>query len=202
MDYVLDLIVDSGIDNILLLAGYNGEQIRKHYENWREGIRIQTFIEHEPMGTGGALKQAESLLDDVFLLVNGDTYLEINYAELYRSLADFDGVICAFNSEGSGSSRVEQNNIQVGDGRILRYAKGTGDSSLSHVDSGAGVFRKAALNYAPNQPQFSFEEYIWPILVEKGSLGYFETSSKPFDIGTPERYDVFADYIAQKRGER
>ena len=85
--HLLELLRNQGIDDVVLCIGYLGEQVRDFFGNGESlGIRIQYSQEEERLlGTGGALKQAQSLLDDCFFVINGDVYLPVDYTELERA---------------------------------------------------------------------------------------------------------------------
>ncbi len=196
LDYIIDLLLNAKIQDILLLAGFNGHQIEERYQ--KSGIKnatIKVIVEPKPLGTGGALVNATSSLNETFILINGDTFLDIDYQKLYESIGQYEGMICAYSNQEYGERRFERNNISVTGSRISMYAKQSDDSTLTHVDAGAGVFTKNCLNLAPDQESFSFEENIWPQLIANESMGLFETDSPPYDIGTPERHKIFNEYL-------
>ena len=84
--HLLELLKSQGCSDIILCIGYLAEQVKDFFGNGKRfGLSIQYSEERgELRGTGGALKQAQSLLDNYFLVINGDTYLPIDYTELAR----------------------------------------------------------------------------------------------------------------------
>jgi D,D-heptose 1,7-bisphosphate phosphatase len=82
LDVLLFEIGRHGIKEVLLLAGFEGEQIRRYAAATplavRFGLKIDVVVEHSPAGTGGALKRAQDQLADPFLLINGDTWFDVN----------------------------------------------------------------------------------------------------------------------------
>jgi len=87
LQHLLELLKRQGIDDVILCIGYLREQIKDFLQNGeRLEIRIRYSEENERLlGTGGALKQAQNLLDDHFFVINGDTYLPIDYTEIERA---------------------------------------------------------------------------------------------------------------------
>ena len=70
-----------GITEVIICVGYMKEQIIDHIGSGnRLGVKVGYAVEEEPLGTGGALKNAESLLagQDSFFMVNGDILTELD----------------------------------------------------------------------------------------------------------------------------
>src|SRR5581483_1322783 len=83
IEHQIELLRASGVRRFLLLVGYLGEQIEAHLgDGARYGVTIEYSYEPTPLGTGGALKNAADKLEDDFLLINGDTLLELDYKAL------------------------------------------------------------------------------------------------------------------------
>lgn len=75
--YVIQAVVKSGIDGIVLVTGYQRERIQSHFgagEDW--GVPIEYAVQEKQLGTGHAILQAESHVDGSFLVLNGDRILE------------------------------------------------------------------------------------------------------------------------------
>ena len=68
--------------------GYLHEHIERHCgDGSRWGLKVRYSVEPSPLGTGGALKRAEAALADTFLLLNGDSFLELDlggFVEFHR----------------------------------------------------------------------------------------------------------------------
>ena len=83
LDYLLDEASRYGFSRCLMLCGYRAESIQKAYEGRTvRGMRIETVVEAEPAGTGGALARAADRLDELFFLVNGDSLFDCNWLAL------------------------------------------------------------------------------------------------------------------------
>jgi mannose-1-phosphate guanylyltransferase len=70
-----------GISEVIVCVGYMKEQIIEHIGSGsRLGVKVGYAVEEEPLGTGGALKNAESLLakQDSFFMINGDILTELD----------------------------------------------------------------------------------------------------------------------------
>ena len=70
---------------VLLLCHYKGVKFYKKYHNQKiNGLLIKCIIEKEPLGTLKSLINAKNKLENFFLLSNGDTFFDINIADLYK----------------------------------------------------------------------------------------------------------------------
>ena len=73
----LNLLHSQGFNSFLLLAGYGSQYIIDYFED--SSLKVEYSVELSPLGTGGCLLYAKNKLDDRFLLLNGDSYLDIDY---------------------------------------------------------------------------------------------------------------------------
>lgn len=186
LEHQLDLIRRQGVERVLLLVGYLYDVIERHFEDGRRfGLRIQYSREASPMGTAGALRQAGDLLEDRWLLLNGDTYLDADYAAM---AGRFDRATCEVLMAVYGNEdRIAANNVRLGPGgRVECYDKRQADKA-THVDAGAYVFRKQALQHIPPGRPASLEGDLFPDLARDGGLAGYPVTRRYYDIGTFER---------------
>ena len=89
LEYLLDALWTGGIQEVLLSVGYRSDDIIKHFGNRYRGTIVHYCIETQPLGTGGAIAHALSQQpDEVALVLNGDTFLGIDYRRLLRWYAE------------------------------------------------------------------------------------------------------------------
>jgi mannose-1-phosphate guanylyltransferase len=84
-----------GVDTIVVLAGYLYEKLIEFLGSGRKfGVRVVYSIEEKPLGTAGALKNAEGVLgSEPFLAVNGDIITNINIAKLVKAVSESPNVL-------------------------------------------------------------------------------------------------------------
>jgi D-glycero-alpha-D-manno-heptose 1-phosphate guanylyltransferase len=83
--YQLDYWIRQGVDRFVLSVGYRHESIMAYFGAAYRGIAVDYSVEQTPLGTGGGLLLALERLDGgqrPFLLLNGDTYFEVDLATL------------------------------------------------------------------------------------------------------------------------
>lgn len=190
LEYQLQMLKKNGFNDFILCTGYLGEKIEEYFGNGEKmGIRIKYSKENEPLGTGGALKNAEEYVEDKFALIYGDSYLDIDYKKL---ILDFEkrrkmGITVAFEN----NPKIVPNNMQAGKkNKVLKYDKKQ-EGQSNCVEAGVHVFKKNILNFIPKNSVFSLEEELLPILIKKKELYAHITNKKFYDIGTFDRLKIF-----------
>jgi len=188
LEHQLRRLSEQSIRNIVLLTGYLGEQIESYFgDGSRMGLSLQYSCEPIPMGTGGALREARSLLEDTFLVIYGDSYLPIDYAAVYQQLSESSalGLLVVYDNGYEDTS--VRNNVDVDETSVvIRYEKDSPDA-LRYVEAGVLAFRKAMLDLIPSQGAASLEKEVFPQLIAQHSLIAHVTRQRFYDIGTPER---------------
>ena len=84
LEHQMDYWIKQGINRFILSVGYLKDLIIQHFGNTYKGVPIEYAIEHEPLGTGGGLLLAEKGLTEPFLVLNGDTFIEVDLDNLYE----------------------------------------------------------------------------------------------------------------------
>jgi NDP-sugar pyrophosphorylase family protein len=192
LQHQLELLSAARISQALLLVGYLGEQIQQCFgDGAKLGIRISYSFESSPLGTGGALKNAESQLQDDFILVNGDTYLAIAYGALLRKFAEvnYAALIVTYKKPENASQDVPANqvpnNLAVGtDGVVTAYQK-RDPEGMNHIDAGVIVLKKEMLARLPADQVCSLEEETYPRLIAEREMRAWVTSEPFYDMGSP-----------------
>ncbi|MGH1487843.1 MAG: nucleotidyltransferase family protein [Acidimicrobiales bacterium] len=193
----LRMLTEQGITNIVLLTGYMGEVVEDYFGDGSNfGAKLSYSQEPEPLGTGGALKLAQPLLEDSFMVLFGDSYLPVDYPEVGKTLLDstWAGLIVAYDN--SQDTDVENNVALDEDGNVVLYQKGGGDDRLRYVESGVLAFRRQVLDLIAPDTVVSLENEIYPQLIAAGQLGACPTEERFYDIGTPDRLEDFRRILA------
>jgi mannose-1-phosphate guanylyltransferase len=192
LQHQLELLRGAGIEKALLLVAYLGEQIQEYFGyGTKFGCDILYSFEPSPLGTGGALKHAEAQLQDEFVLLNGDTYLAIDYRGLAKQFAaaSSSALIVAYEKPAGVLQDIPAsllpNNLGVNsDGVVTAYRK-RNPEGLSHIDAGVIVLKKEILRGLPAGQKCSLEEEIYPSLIERGEMRARVTREPFYDMGSP-----------------
>lgn len=195
LQHQLELLSSFGIRRIVLLVAYLGEQIENHFGDGRAlNVQLAYSREPAPVGTGGALKNAEALLGEEFLVLNGDTYLAIDYAAMASAFHASNAMAMIVAYENC-EERIPSNLALSSDGRVSAYRK-RDPRGLTHVDAGVIAVRREVLDEIPADRACSLEEEIFPRLIEKGQMQAWITKEPFYDMGSPAGLEALSARLA------
>ena len=183
LEHLVRQLAGQGFPEILLLVGYRGEIIESHFGDGSAfGLRVRYHWEAEPLGTGGALKLAESLILGRFILLYGDLYRDFDYVRF----SDRHANTLAVYPYVDGLTTIACANVGLDqEGKhVARYLKGDPSAGLTHVDAGFGIFGSEVLELLPSGHS-SFEQKVYPTLAASGNLEAELVDRRFFDIGNP-----------------
>lgn len=194
LEHQVNHLKESGIKKFLFCIGYLGEQIEEYFgDGERFGVSIQYSVEDKPLGTGGALKNAEDKLEEDFVLVNGDTYNPIDIKEVveFYNTKEKKGLVVLYDNH----EKIVENNISLGeDGLITAYDKES-SAGMTHVDAGVYVFNKSVLSLIPKDKKVSLETEIFQQLIRQKELVGYATGHRFYDIGTLKRFKKIEEVL-------
>lgn len=192
LEHMLLMLKRNSLRNILLCIGYLGDKIESYFgDGDRHGIEIKYSHEKEPIGTAGALKLAEGLLEEEFLVLYGDSYLDIDYGAFIDFFKNHKavGAVAIYNN-ASGDTGVK-NNIALEGDIVTGYYKDKDEPSLKYVEAGASIFRKDVLRLMRKNSFMSLENEIFPLLIKDKELRGYKSERRFYDIGTLQRLEYF-----------
>lgn len=183
----LETIVENlkyfGITEIILSIGYLSKVIIGHFgDGSKFGVNISYVIEDTPAGTGGVLDIARDRLDDVFLMMNGDTLFDVNFHKLYQLLISSDATGVIAMRQLDEVSRYGA--IQYDGNQILNLSE-KGKSGPGCISGGIYIFRNKVLDYVKKAP-LSLETDVLPSLIDDNTLLGMPFNGFFIDIGIPE----------------
>lgn len=194
LEYIIRHLQKYDFRKLLVLLSYLGEHIQEHFgDGSRFGVDIEYSWEPSPLGTAGAIRNAEDLLDAEFMVIYGDSFLPIDYRRVQDCFqkANSLGLVVAYDNK-LGDTGVQNNVALDADGYVVRYEKGTENRELKYVEAGVLCFRREVFGALPSETAISLEQQIYPQLISQRQLRAFITRQKFFDIGTHDRLEEFA----------
>ena len=206
--YMLEWLAAHGVDDVIMSCGFLATGVRNVLGDGSAlGLRLRFAEEPEPRGTGGALKFAESMLDERFLMLNGDVLTDLDLTAQMAQHAATGAVgtlalVPVEDPSAYGLVRLEA------DGAVREFVEKPSSDQIDTnlISAGAYVLERSVLELIPPGRQVSIEREVWPQLIGHGLYG-FASDSYWLDIGTPERYlqgtfDILAGNVQTAVRER
>jgi mannose-1-phosphate guanylyltransferase len=190
ISYMLEWLRGHGVDDAILSCGFMADGVRSVLGDGDAlGMRLRYVEESRPLGTGGALKLAEELLDERFVMLNGDVLTDL---DLGAQLREHERTGARVTLALVGVDDPSAYGL-VGcdeDGAVQEFVEKPSPDEIytNLINAGAYVIEREVLEQLPAPgTRLSIERDVFPELVGAGLYGY-ECSGYWLDIGTPERY--------------
>jgi len=134
--HTADAVVDGGVDELVLVVGYEAEDVRSYFGSEYRGVPVEYAVQDEQLGTAHAVACARDHIDGPFAVLNGDDlYDQGSVAELLA--AGRDGpAICTYRADHPENYGV----VQVEDGAVTDIVEKPTNPSTNLVNVGAYVF--------------------------------------------------------------
>jgi NDP-sugar pyrophosphorylase family protein len=200
LTYVIVQLREQGYDDLILCVGHKSDQIQDYFGDGSTcGVHIDYAVESAPLGTGGAIHNARRFIDGSFLVLNGDTFLRTDLNALVEHHARSPrsrpigtiAIQAAQHTEGRGIITLDAR-------RDIRSFQEKVAVGMGWVNAGAYVLEPAILEFVPDAGPVSLEREVFPAVLSEGRrLQGFEVTGRFIDIGTPEGYHQFCQYIEE-----
>ena len=175
-----------GIERVILATGYMHEKIENLYGNCYEGMEIVYSIEHNPLGTGGAIANAlRKIKSENVLVLNGDSVIKFQLNEIKKQFSEikFHSLLILKPME-----RVERYGaVKTFENRVTAFEEKSFKEQCL-INTGVYILNKEIFSDKAENEVFSFEKDFLEKEVEKGSLFGMECKGFFIDIGVPEDY--------------
>ncbi|QJD84367.1 nucleotidyltransferase family protein [Cohnella herbarum] len=191
LEHLLLHYKDQGILEFVIAVKHYRELIESHLgDGSKYGVRIDYSVEKELLGTAGAIKNAEHLLSERFIVVNADIIHQVDLASALRFHESHGGLATICLTEVDDPSHygvVEQTEI----GQIVRFIEKPKkeEAPSNRINAGIYIMERSALDLVPSGRSVSIEKETFPLLIENGSGVYgHPLGGYWMDMGTKERY--------------
>jgi len=194
LDLVIDNVLQYGFNRIILSVGYLKEHVIRYFNSRRQEGRIQYRIEFSeedtPLGTGGAIKRSQPLIQSrSFLVLNGDSICNIDFGGFYRFHREKRGLLSLVVVKAEKGEAGDYGSVRLDDsGRITSFREKAGQEMNGLISAGAYFMRDDMFSHMRAETCFSLEYEFFPMVLDEGCYGFY-CESELIDIGTPERYE-------------
>jgi NDP-sugar pyrophosphorylase family protein len=188
LTYLLDQLAEVSVREVVLLTGYQADQVYRCLGEEYRGMRLVHSPEPSPLGTAGALRSAVARFSTAtVLLMNGDSYGEVDLAAFrafHRRRAADLSLVLAWAPDTARYGRV-----CLGDGgRVTRFGE-KAEAGGGWINAGIYLVRRDLIGEVPAGRAVSLEREMLPGWASRGKGVYgFRGAARFIDIGTPESY--------------
>lgn len=183
LTFILEQLSKSSFKKIILAVGYMGEKIENFYGDKYKNLKLRYSYEDNPLGTGGCVKKALSLIDDDYVFViNGDTFFDVDFNDIQKSKRLT--IVCKYMLDTSRYGK-----IIFDDDQIIKEFQEKKPKDLGYINGGIYYINTNIFDNYNLEKRFSiekdfFDKYLCDLRIKAHvSDEYF------IDIGIPEDYD-------------
>ena len=191
LEHLLGYLKGHDITDIILALSYMPERIRGHFgDGAKMGVRLSYLIEEEPLGTAGAVKNAEGYLDESFLMLNGDIFTDLDITamiDFHRQSRAVATIAVTPVEDPTAYGLIETD----AKGKISRFLEKPSweQVTTNMINAGIYVLEPEVLARIPPGKQVSIErETFQQLLADKEAMYAYSASAYWLDMGTPEKY--------------
>jgi mannose-1-phosphate guanylyltransferase len=207
--YMIEWLHRHDVDDVILSCGFLAEGVRRVLGDGEAlGVRLRYVEEPAPLGTGGALRYAGELLDERFLMLNGDVLTDFDLREqlAQHERAGARATIALYPVDDPSMYGL----VRTGpDQSVTEFLEKPSPEEIDTnlINAGAYVFERSILDeMAPTGTNFSIEREVFPKLVGHGLYGFL-VDGYWLDVGTPDRYlqgtfDILEGKVETEPGRR
>ncbi len=204
LEHVIEYLTRNGITEVILSMGYRSDVITNYFGDGKAfGVTLHYVHEDRPLGTAGAVKNAEQYLDETFFVFNGDVLTSIDLQammEFHRSKDSRVTIALTPVEDPTAYGLVEVNSER----RVERFVeKPTWDRVTTNlINAGAYIMEPGVFRYVPPNIYYMFEQGLFPVLLQTGDPMYgYPSNSYWIDMGTPQKYiTLHRDILAGRVG--
>ena len=195
IEHQIMFLKEQGIRDIIIAVHHLSDVIKSYCGDGRLWLTNITYSEEEkPLGTAGAIKNAKKYLDDTFIVLNGDTFSNIDLKKLVE-----------FHKNNQNKATVALTKIEDTKNYGSVFLEGDKIKSFSEKIEGSGfinrgvyVFEPEVLKLIDEEKNVSLEKELFPKMAQEGNLFGYLNEGYFIDIGRPETYQKFKQDMLRK----
>ena len=201
IDHQLALLFGAGLERVLLCLGHGADQVRAHVGDGSRFRVSVSYVEEDPgalLGTGGALVNALSSLDETFLVLYGDSYLPTDYRAVVSAFSKSrtGALMTVFRNEGNWDS----SNVRIDGDKVIHYSKQTKSGEADHIDYGLSAFNRSVIEEYRDAVMPLDLSVILERLVAEGGLAAHEVSERFYEVGTAQGLRDLEVFLTSRGG--
>jgi D-glycero-alpha-D-manno-heptose 1-phosphate guanylyltransferase len=188
LEYLLDYLVEQGVEQAVLAVSHKWEVIRQHFGDSYRGIPLGYSVEDEPLGTGGAIRQAlETLPDDEIIVLNGDTLFHIDLDAFATTHRGGNSLLTIALKQVADCDRFGR--VKISDNGVITEFQEKSTNGPGWINGGIYMLNRQLLDNFPMPVKFSFEQDLIEPNIGRICPLAFQSDAYFIDMGIPEDYE-------------
>lgn len=190
LEHQINNLKENGITDIILVIGHLGQIIRNYFGNGSYfGVDISYYEETEPLGTAGALYYLRDVLNEDFVLVFGDLFINIDFKKFYEYHRNHGAQVTLYTHP---NSHPYDSDIIVSDseGVVIGWSYKNIERTIDYrnqVNAGVYVIAPEVLERISENQKTDLEKQIITQMIPERTVFSYDCTEYVKDIGTPER---------------
>jgi NDP-sugar pyrophosphorylase family protein len=192
IEYQLKLLSKQGVKEVIICIGYLGSKIKKFVGNGKRfNLNVSYSFEKKLLGTGGAIKNAFSLIKKNFFIMYGDTYLPINFTNIQNKYVKLKSkaLITIYKNQ----NYFDRSNVFFQSKNIV-YDKKKYKKKMKYIEYGLSIFNKEIFRYFRNKVNFDLSDLL-SFLSKKKMLNYYIVKKRFYEIGSISGLNDTREYL-------
>ena len=205
LEHIIRYLSQHQIEGITLAQSHLGQTIESYFGDGSQfGVKLSYTVEDTPLGTAGAVKNAEKYLDETFLVLNGDIFTDLDITAMiaFHQARKAKATIALTPVDDPTSYGLVETNAQGG---LTRFVEKPSREQITTnmINAGTYVLEPEVMAHVPPQVNFSFERELFPLLLDQGEPIYaYPSAAYWIDIGTPGKYlQLHRDLLSGKSSQ-
>lgn len=193
IEWQLRLLAESGMTSIVLCLGHRAEEIIDFVGNGSKfGVEVEYSVEMEPLGTGGALRNAKSLLGEYFGVLYGDSFLPIEYSVIFDTYKNSSklGMMTIYLNE----NQFDKSNVWLDSNGYMKYSKKNSNSEMKFIDNGFTILRRESFGKFERVDKFDLADLLEDLSFSN-QIDFYEVNQRFFEIGSFEGILELSNYL-------
>ena len=201
LSYLLDQVADAGFEQVVLCTGYRAAAVEAEFGTVYRTLRLGYSRELEPLGTGGALRQALPCLETgTVLALNGDSFTDVDLADFWRGHSRSQArasLLLVWMAEAGRYGQVELSSEE----NILSFREKDPDAPAGWINAGVYLLERGLIAALPAGRSVSLERESFPSWLGLPLRGV-PARKRFLDIGTPESYRRAEEFFSLRKQGR
>ncbi len=203
LEHLFSYLARHGVDDIVITLCYLPDKIEEYFGDGSSfGVKLTYVMEESPLGTAGAVKNAERYLGERFFVFNGDIFTDLDLGAMMRFHCEREAraTIALTPVEDPSAYGVVETDPQ---GRVRRFVEKPKreEATTNLINAGTYILEGAVLQDVPPNTRYMFEHDLFPTMLQNGQLVCaYPSDAYWIDIGTPQKYCQVQYDLLQGKG--